>query len=604
MDSLFALWAFVFSWLVAVFAMALVAMAAPTRRLAAVFVLFQAGATIWLSLIAPSWLIVYVSSLAIVVAIVWQKLAGDTTGAAGRTLLDIEQDGVIVVNRAEEIVLMNRSAKKMLGYDQTDDRPQKLGRLFSSAKMYRLFREEMIERALTEKKQIGFFEANLVALTGRQVPVSLVAAPLARHGRHSAEGVVLVARNIMQTRNFISALTTKTTALTANVEQLNAEKLKLEAARAKDEALLSSIGDGLVATDPKGKIILANRQAERMFGRETGGLIGLDWGAGGPLYDEHKKLIAPEQQPMRRVLDRGVKITGRYHLPRLGKTGSPIPVHITITPVVLNRRTEGAILIFRDITKEMEIDRAKTEFVSLASHQLRTPLSTINWYAEMLLAGDAGKVTKPQRSYLNEIYRGNQRMVELVNALLNVSRIDLGTFAVEPSPTDIVAMAKSEIDELKPLLLQQKVKIRESNAANIPLVSVDPKLMRIVFQNLLSNAIKYSHERGVVTLKIAVSSAKSGRGKPPADLMIVVSDTGYGIPQSQQDKVFTKLFRADNIKRKETEGTGLGLYVVKSIVDQSKGTITFTSRENKGTTFRVRLPLTGMISKEGTKELT
>src|SRR3989338_8632212 len=119
------------------------------------------------------------------------------------------------------------------------------------------------------------------------------------------------------------------------------------------------------------------------------------------------------------------------------------------TPVVLNKKVIGTIKIFRDITYEREIDKAKTEFVSLASHQLRTPLSTVNWYAEMLLAGDAGELNPNQKKYLDEVYRSNQRMVELVNALLDVASLELGTFVIEPELTDICKLTKHAIAEQK-----------------------------------------------------------------------------------------------------------------------------------------------------------
>jgi signal transduction histidine kinase len=257
-----------------------------------------------------------------------------------------------------------------------------------------------------------------------------------------------------------------------------------------------------------------------------------------------------------------------------------------MAPVVLRGKIVGAVEVFRDITKEKEIDKAKTEFVSLASHQLRTPLSTVSWYSEMLLAGDAGEVTPDQKKYLEEIYRGNQRMVDLVNTLLDVSRIEMGTFMVEPKPTDIVKLAKSVIDEQKLQISEKKLKFSSSFGNYIPLVRVDPKLLRMVIQNLLSNAIKYSPDGGKIEVAIFMEDKKN--------VLLTVADAGYGIPKNQQDRIFTKLFRADNVIGKDTEGTGLGLYIAKSIVEQAKGKISFDSIENKGTTFYVTLPIGGV----------
>ncbi|MFA7302754.1 MAG: CHASE4 domain-containing protein [Candidatus Paceibacterota bacterium] len=235
-------------------------------------------------------------------------------------------------------------------------------------------------------------------------------------------------------------------------------------------------------------------------------------------------------------------------------------------------------------TKLKLIDVAKTEFVSLASHQLRTPLTSISWYTEMLLAGDAGKLTPGQTRYLQEIYAGNRRMVALVNALLNVSRLELGTLVFEMRPTDVVAVAKSAVEEQQPQVSEKGLHFQATYEADLPLVSTDAKLFRMVIQNLLSNAIKYTPAGGTVSFSLALNTTREV-------LLITVTDTGYGIPKNQQDKIFTKLFRADNARAKEVEGTGLGLYIVKSVVEHSGGKVWFESEQGKGTTFFAAIPL-------------
>jgi len=290
------------------------------------------------------------------------------------------------------------------------------------------------------------------------------------------------------------------------------------------------------------------------------------------------------------------------------KNGSEYEALISVSPVL---DAGGNIIFFvgleKDITKEKEIDKAKTEFVSLASHQLRTPLSTINWYTEMLLSGDAGEINKEQKSYLEEIYTGNQRMVDLVNSLLNVSRLELGTFIIEPEMKNINALGESVIKEIKPLADKRKQKLDYKYDSNIDEIMIDEKLLRMVFQNLLSNSIKYTQEGGNINMEIN----KITSGKILADnvikedsLLIKVSDNGYGINKNQQDRIFSKLFRADNIREKDTEGTGLGLYIIKTIIDNSGGKIWFESEENKGTTFFVLIPQSGMKKKEGSKALS
>jgi signal transduction histidine kinase len=221
----------------------------------------------------------------------------------------------------------------------------------------------------------------------------------------------------------------------------------------------------------------------------------------------------------------------------------------------------------------------------------------------MLLEGDAGRISKKQKDFLQEVYTANKRMVALVGALLNVSRIELGTFTIVPKPTDIAVLVQDVLKMLKPEIEMRAIKLEE-RYGDIPTMNVDPQLMQIVFQNLISNAVKYTPNGGTVGVDISRSGWGENIKKEERDqLCIHIRDTGYGIPKNQQSKIFTKLFRADNIKSKVTDGNGLGLYIVKSIVSHSGGTISFESQEDKGTTFCVTLPFSGMRKKMGTKKL-
>ena len=377
----------------------------------------------------------------------------------------------------------------------------------------------------------------------------------------------------------------------------------LEQIKAKDEAILVSIGDGLVVVDAKGEVLMVNKAFEELLGWKNKEVVGRLMTEVAPREDEEGERVPFNERILSQVLA-GKKVTTTTTtttvvLPvfyYVRKDQTRFPASSIVTPFAIDGQIIGAVEIFRDITREKEIDKAKTEFVSLASHQLRTPLSTVNWYAEMLLAGDVGKVTPEQKKYLDEVYRSNQRMVKLVNDLLNVSRLELGVFAIEPELTDVVKITQSVIDEQKPQINEKKIKLLPSFENNISLMQADTKLLRMVVQNLLSNAIKYTPEGG--TIKISLSLDKERK-----NVQIKISDTGYGIPKNQQDKIFTKLFRADNVREKDTEGTGLGLYIVKSIVGQLGGKIWFESNENKGTTFYVTLPFEGVKKKEGTKAL-
>jgi len=281
------------------------------------------------------------------------------------------------------------------------------------------------------------------------------------------------------------------------------------------------------------------------------------------------------------------------------KDGTTYQAEISLFPIIRNGKRIFYTAIQQDITKRKEIDQAKTEFVSLASHQLRTPLSAVRWYSEMLLSGGAGNLDDKQDKYLREIYSANKRMIDLVGSLLNVSRIDLGTFAMNPEITDLRKLFDSVVSELQPLISEKKLSIEKEYPDELTAVSVDPQLMRNVFQNLLSNSIKYTPESGRITINF----------KEEGDFInFAVTDTGYGIPKDQQDKIFTKLFRADNAREHDTDGTGLGLYIVKAIMERSGGKIWFESpvkgmegEDNKGTTFYGIIPTKGTPQVSGVK---
>ncbi len=391
-------------------------------------------------------------------------------------------------------------------------------------------------------------------------------------------------------------------AMTNLLEDIEVEKRKKEVLTQdleKFKLAVDNVSDTIIITDPEGLVIYANKAVEKITGYKPQEAIGKKSGAlwKTPMPQAYYQKLWDTMKNQKKVFI--------SEMQNKRKNGQVYTTAISISPIV---NKSGEIKFFvgieRDITREKEIDKAKTEFVSLASHQLRTPLSTVSWYTEMLLAGDAGTVNEQQKKYLDEVYRGNRRMVELVDALLSVSRLELGTFAIESEPTDVVKLVRSVIDEQKTQIDERKIQLRSVFNPAILLIPTDPKLLHMIVENLLSNAIKYTPEGGKVEMEIALTDDKGQ--KPPttfSHILLKVSDTGYGIPQDQQDMIFTKLFRADNVREKDTQGTGLGLYIVKSVIDHVGGKIWFESQEEKGTTFYVTLPMIGMRQEEGTTTL-
>lgn len=388
------------------------------------------------------------------------------------------------------------------------------------------------------------------------------------------------------------------------LEDVEEEKEKVGKEKDKINAILHSIGDAVLVIDDEYRVIMINKIVEEVSGFSSQDLVGKKY------FDILKFVTEKEGKEVRNFVELTMK-NGEIrkmdrHTMLIRKNGSKVAVADSSSPLRdKNGQIIGCVVVFRDVTTESQIDQAKTEFVSLASHQLRTPLSTIGWYAEMMLAGDAGKINQEQRQYLDEIYKGNKRMVDLVNALLNVSRLELGTFSIEPENIYLKDIAESVLNELKPQVVNKKMLVTKFYDENlVKNYSADPKLTRIIFQNLLSNAVKYTPDGGKIDLSIKVVKK---------EILITVSDNGLGIPDNQRGLIFSKLFRADNVKETDTEGTGLGLYIIKSIVENIGGKIWFESPsvivndnkvKNRGTSFYLSLPLEGMKKKAGAKTLS
>ncbi len=381
--------------------------------------------------------------------------------------------------------------------------------------------------------------------------------------------------------------------LKGKTEELERANDIVKQEKVKYEALLTSIGDGMIAVNQDGHVIVMNPQASKMLGKEISDSVGHFFTEVIALeQNEKEEQLVLGDRPIMQTLVQGIRVKTVSYLFRID--GTKFPASVTSAPIFLDNRLIGAIIVFRDITHEKDVDKSKTEFVSLASHQLRTPLSAIRWYSEMLISEKLGTVNEQQKSYLTEIYNSDRHMIELVNSLLNVSRIDMGTFAIEPVPTDFREVAESVLKELFVKIQENDMHVSASYDDSIPKINADPKLVRIVFQNLLSNAIKYTKKGGDVSLSLT---------KDATNLQIKVTDNGVGIPEKVQEKIFTKLFRADNARLVESEGTGLGLYILKSIVEKGGGKIWFESVENKGTTFYLTMPLAGMQAVSGAKDL-
>ncbi|MBP9716720.1 MAG: hypothetical protein KBD51_02135 [Candidatus Levybacteria bacterium] len=254
---------------------------------------------------------------------------------------------------------------------------------------------------------------------------------------------------------------------------------------------------------------------------------------------------------------------------------------ITSGLVILISWKIGNLFLVKEVEVLRNLDIQKTEFVSTASHQLRTPLSGMKMFLELMLDESFGKLNKKQTEIVKNINESNERMIGLVNALLDVSKIELGKLNMNPQIIDLDEILTHVIEDLKPKINSKKIKLTYSNTFKGK-VYLDPKFISQAFLNLIDNAVKYSPVDGKLNVNIT---------NKEVFVIIKVIDFGYGISVNEKKRVFQKFYRGNNIESRDIEGNGLGLYITKSIVKECGGFISFTSQKNKGTTFKISLPI-------------
>ena len=238
--------------------------------------------------------------------------------------------------------------------------------------------------------------------------------------------------------------------------------------------------------------------------------------------------------------------------------------------------------VIRMISQMAKLNKMKSEFVSVASHQLRTPLSAIRWETELLMTKQRRGLNEKQRHTVESINSLGCRMTRLVNDLLDVARIDQQRLVMRKETVDMTGIIEKVIKDASLLAGAKNIEITFNANKKIPRITGDPERIKLVVENLLNNSMKYTTKRGKIDIKLS---------RKDNELIFSIRDNGVGIPEEQHDQVFDKFFRSDNVVKYQTEGTGLGLYITKNIIEQSRGKIWFQSIENVGSIFSFSLPI-------------
>lgn len=357
----------------------------------------------------------------------------------------------------------------------------------------------------------------------------------------------------------------------------------LQKQAAFDRAVLEQIDYGVFTVDRHARITGANPaactllelSADTLQGKSITDVLLLCGHRGVELPGEH-----PVLQSIRKK--RSLHALPSAHVNLRQKDDTLLPIAYAISPLLVGRQLFGAVVVLQDMSEQRRLDYLKSEFISLASHQLRTPLSALRWYVE-LFSEEKGSLSTEQRSYLHEMDHAIARMVALLTSLLHAARLEDENVKPDMQEVDIAAIMRDMRQDCEPLAHEAGVRCTfDAPRKGITLIT-DPTLLRIVLQNLLSNAVKYSqgkpHKAVRFTLKERAHTVE-----------ISVRDEGVGIPTNEQKRVFQKFFRAKNVRKMDTDGNGLGLYITHSIVERLGGTISFQSTENIGSTFTVVLP--------------
>lgn len=249
----------------------------------------------------------------------------------------------------------------------------------------------------------------------------------------------------------------------------------------------------------------------------------------------------------------------------------------------LEQRIESATSeLLSSNEKLRRLDAAKDEFVSMASHQLRTPLTSVKGYISMVLEGDAGKITPMQKKLLEEAFVSSERMVHLIGDFLNVSRLQTGKFVLDPSLINLADLVAEQVEGLKATAKSRTLKLDYRKPSRFPSLYLDGGKIHQVIMNFIDNAMYYSTENTTITIRLVVEEGEA---------VFEVHDTGIGVPKSEQAQLFTKFFRATNARRQRPDGTGIGLYLAKKVIDSHDGSMIFESVEGEGSTFGFRLPI-------------
>ncbi|MDZ7726293.1 MAG: ATP-binding protein [Candidatus Campbellbacteria bacterium] len=483
---------------------------------------------------------------------------------------------VCTVNPVGILIDVNSAFEKMTGYSAIEGTGEKVTRFFKES--------EKIDSFLSHLKEGDSFaesvEAVLVKKEGKEIIVSVTASTRSdREGNFI--GFFLGINNITELKRLQNELEEKVNERTQDLEERTKELERsqreimeafavVEEERNKTSSLVTNLTDGLIYTDKDGNIEMLNPQAKAMLKLHNEDVEGTNISepTDSERFEKLRSMISPENELDRETLN----------------FSEDFIVEVTTVTVKNDKNKEtGRLVILHDISKERALDNLKIEFISVATHQMRTPLSAIKWAFEILLSSDDEKMAPDLKKIAENGFESTQRILKIVNNFLDVDAMESLNVDYVFAPVSISKVIEKIFSEVSIQAREKSIELVYKNEGeNLPYVQADQEQLTVVMQNLIENALKYTIEEGNITVKAEVKDN---------NMVVSVSDEGIGISESESENIFTKFFRAENAKRVETDGNGLGLHTAKRIVEKHGGTIWFESQMGKGTTFYFTIPL-------------
>lgn len=469
---------------------------------------------------------------------------------------------VCLVSSIGIVLEANPALEKISGYPIEEIIGNSLDKILSKLDAKRLIKETIEQNSL--------FSQEIILTTKNKIKVYVSASTLLRKNKQGEIiGCFIGLFNLTTVKENEQQLRRSQSALLNMLEDVVDEKKKAEGEKNRTATIVTYLIDGLLVFDNHNNLSLINPPARKLLQIKDYDIDNKSLEDLALSIDSLKLLLEMLGKEMKEVSRKEI-VLGDFTL------------EISSVSMISNEKRGGSLIIIHDITREKAIEKSKSEFVTIAAHQLRTPLSAIKWSLNALIDGDVGELSAEQKDIINKSYESNERMIILINDLLDVARIEEGRYLYKLAAAKLEDLVQIAMAPCKELATKRSINLEyKKSIAPSPEVMVDNEKMILAIQNLIENAIKYTPVGGQVTINLKYDTNK---------VEFSVQDTGVGVTKEQQGRLFTKFFRASNVMRMETDGTGLGLFIVKNIIEAHGGRIWFQSQEGKGSTFSFSLP--------------